>query len=183
MTGSRLHPATLLRPTAFWLAVGALPLLVNMMVWGVFVVPQRRQLSAWQEAQALITLKPKLASLVTDSHRLAMEWDRTAFRADDPSAVMQRIQRLAGQHGVQIKEISTQGEEGQATGHERTVAGFSTLPLDLEVSGSFSKIARWMNAVESQSCLQIDAWILAPEKDAGQASRLSVNLTAFLRAT
>ena len=178
--GSRFDPRTLIRSAAFWIALGALPVLLNVSIWKTFVVPQQAQLGAWREAQALITLKPKLASLVTESHQLAMAWDRTAFRADDPAAVTQRIQRLAGQHGVQIKEMATQG---QAKDHERIVPGFSTLPLDLEVTGSFSKIARWMNAVESQSCLQMDSWILTPDKEAGRASHLSVSLTAFLRET
>ncbi len=176
--GTQLNRRLLLRTAGLWLAVGGLPLLASAILWKGLVVPQRQQLIAWQEAQTLIALKPKLASLVMESRRLTAEWDRTGFQADDPSAVMQRIQRLAGEYGVKIKEISTQG---QAKGHERTLSGFSTMPIDLDVTGSFSKIARWMNAVESQPSLQIESWVLTPDKETEQASRLSVNLTAFLR--
>ena len=173
------------------------PALINSLIWIVLVVPQQSKLREWRAAQALTTLTPRLTALLTDTHAMLVEWQRMSFTKDDPSAAMQRIQRLAGQHHVQVKEIQTKesrgmgesdgkGEAKSKSQHatpatEPILSGYSTMPLELEVVGGFHKLAHWLSEVEAQAGFQVDSWTLAPGKDPGQPSRLTVQLTALLR--
>ena len=164
----------------WWIGLFVAPLLINGMVWKALVVPARNQLEAWQETATVRKLTPKFEALLVESRKILADWARSAFTSDDPSAVMQAIQRLAGVHHVRIKELSA---TGQPTGRSDQAASIGTLPLELEVTGRFSQLAHWMNGVEGQSGLQIDSWTLAPGQMAGQAHRLTIKMTAFLRTS
>ena len=162
-----------------WIALMAIPLVVNSVAWVTLVVPQRRELEVWRETQTVTELKPKLESLLAESHQMVTDWRRTAFTNDDPSAVMQAIQRLAGQHHVQIKELSA---SQAAVGHTAPLGSTSSvMPLELEVTGRFSQLAHWISDVEAQAGLQIDSWKLSSEEGADQFRRLTIKMSAFLQ--
>ena len=161
------------------LAVVIIPLAVNVAVWRALVVPQQVTLRAWQNAQVLTELQPKLEALLSDSRQTLTEWRRTTFASDDPSAVMQVVQRLAGHHHVELKQLSASGAVVSAA--HAALPSQGAVPMEVEATGRFGQLARWLSEVETQSGLQVDAWDLAPAKAADQSYRLTVKLTGFLR--
>ena len=166
--------SALIRSGGLWILFIAAPLLVNGIVWRGFVVPQRTQLLAWHDAKSLIALKPKLKELLAQSRQIRMEWAGTAFSKKDYAGVMQTIQQSAGRYGIQVTETRTKGESIQQS------AGQTTIPLELEVTGSFSKLARWMSDVETQEGFQIDSWTLKKTSEQVPQLQLSVKMTVYL---
>ena len=172
---TRVNILTILRSGGPWILFIAAPLLVNGIAWRGFVVPQRTQLLAWHDANSLIALKPKLKELLAQSRQIRMEWAGTAFSKKDYAGVMQSIQQSAGRYGVQVTETRTKGAAIQ-----QETAGQSAIPLELEVTGSFSKLARWMSDVEGQEGFQIDSWTLKKTSDQVPQVQLSVKMTVYL---
>lgn len=150
----------------------SLPLAVNLLVWRGVLVPQQRHRQALRQALAATEVKPALETALGEGHQLLAAWKATGFSASDPAAVMQTIQRLAGRHGLQIKELH---------GGSQHAAG-ETMPLELEVAGRFSKLAHWLSDVEQCAGLHIDTWTLTPGPEPGAPHRLTIKLTANLRA-
>ena len=161
-----------------WAALFAVPLILNGLLWAVLVRPPQQQLHQWRDTEALTELKPRLDSLIAESHRMLMDWERTAFSSDDPAAVTQAIDQLVGRHHVQRAEINTKNDESKGALGGR---GASEMSLTVGVTGRFSKLAHWMSDVEAQSGLQVDSWTLSAGEKPGDLHTLTVNLTAFLR--
>ena len=184
MNAPRISVRILMQSYGRWALVFAVPLLANLLLWRVLVEPQRASVGNARDAQAIATLKPQLESLTNQSRQLRAQSGQSAqsaFAQDDPSSVMQMVQRLAARHHVAVKELTSKGQTEKTPG--RSIAGYSTVPLDLQVSGRFNQLARWMSAVESQPGLQVESWTLSPGKDAADATTLTVALSAFLRTT
>ena len=164
---------TALRRTLSWALVLSLPLAVNLAVWRGVLAPQQRHRQAIRQALVAVEVKPTLESALAEGHRLLLAWKATEFTTSDPAAVMQAIQRLAGRHGLQIKELH---------GGPQQLSAGATMPLELEVTGRFGKLAHWLSDVEQCAGLHIDTWTLSPGPEPGQVHRLTVKLTANLRA-
>lgn len=162
--GTRWTLRTVATQYGRWLGLLAVPLLVNGFVWMFVVRPHQRQLEAWRQTTTVAALKPQLEALLTEGHRLAMDWTRTEFSSNDPTAVTQTIQRLGERHHVRINALSVKGDH-----------------VDLEALGNFGKLSRWMSEVEAQSGLQIESWTLTPDTEFDRPHRLAVSLTAFLK--
>ena len=173
MTAQAAASRTALRRVLSWALVLSLPLAVNLAVWRGLLVPQQRHRHTIRQALVATEVQPTLESALTGGHRILAAWKATGFSASDPAAVMQEIQRLAGRHGLRIKELHG--------GPEQMGAG-TTMPLELEVTGRFSKLAHWLSDVESRAGLQIDTWMLTPGSEPGGQHRLTIKLTADLRA-
>jgi len=159
-----------------WAVLFAAPLILNGLIWSLLVRPPQWQLAQWRNAQSLTELKPKLDALLTESRRMLMDWERTAFTNDDPAAVTQAIERLAGRHHVQIVAINTKQDSSERSTREMTATS-----LTVDASGRFSKLAHWMSDVGTQSGLQVDSWTMTAGNKPGDPHKLTVNLTAFLR--
>jgi hypothetical protein len=192
---ARLNIQVLIRSYGLWVGLLAIPLIVNSAIWMSSVVPQQAKLQEWRDTQALTELMPKLNGLLRESYQLVMGRKHTNFTREDPSVVMQTVQRLAEAHRVQIKELQTKGQ--QAKGRQKkgpmivkgetiaqakgVLSGFSTMALNLEVTGHFNKLAHWISDIEAQSGLQVDSWTLTPGEAPNTPHQLTVTLTAFLR--
>ena len=163
--------SAILRQAPRWVFVWSVPLAVNLAIWRGVLVPQQRHRQAIQQALATTEIKPSLEAALTEGRALLGAWQATEFTASDPSAVMQTIERLAGRHGLHIKELHSGSQ--QAAG--------ATMPLELEVTGRFSKLAHWLSDVERSAGLQIDTWALTPSTEPGEPHRLTIKLTATLR--
>jgi len=107
------------------------------------------------------------------------DWRRSSFTSDDPAAVMQAVERLAGRHHVQLKQLSAVGTTASA--EHATGSANGVIPVEVEATGRFNQLAHWMSDVEARSGLQMDSWELAPIKTAEQSYRLTVRMTAFLQ--
>ena len=176
-----------------WPELLLIPLAINGMAWGLLYSPAKKRLQTWREVQALVEEKPRLEQLLRESHEIQATWEPTLFSKGNPSEVVEAIQKLAGLHGVEIASIHTQndaaapksGKKSMGAGHGRDAAqrvpGFSTMAVHLELVGGFGKLARWVSDVESQYGLQIDAWTINGGKDPGQPSRMTLQMTAFLK--
>ena len=173
---ARVNLRLILRSSGLWLAVIAVPLAVNLFLWKALVVPQRNQLLTWRNEQRLTELKPKLAALVSESDAMLNHLDRTSLH-DDPSEAIQILQRLADRHRLQLKELSVQG--AQTKGKTDSRAG-SSVPVNVRVSGRFSKLAHWLSDVEGQTGLRIDSWTLEPGEEPGDVHQLNVQLSALV---
>jgi hypothetical protein len=170
---------TIVRLSGKWVALLVLPIVANIFVWRVVVVPQQATLNDWRDTQAMIQLKPKLAALVSESGPLLKQWEQTGFEEGDSAAVMQTLQRLADRHRVQVKELTAQGRQKQAKAAPAAPSG--TVPVSLQVSGRFSKLAHWISDVESTAGLQIDDWSMSPGQGKGEPHQMTVSITAFTR--
>ncbi len=166
----KINSRKLARFYGSWLAFVAAPLIINGLVWKSYVVPQQATLHAWRDAQAVAESRPKLKTLLSESYQLRLNWGKASFTKDYPS-VMQVIQRSAGTHSVQVKETRMKGQQSQGDTEKQTI------PLELEVTGSFSKLARWMSDIESQYGFRVDSWTL--EKSSEASPQLSVRMTVF----
>ena len=177
MTIRRWKPRQSFKSYLPWAALFAVPLALNGLIWAALARPPQRQLAQWLDTAAATGLKPQLAELLAESRRVLMEWERTDFTTDDPSAVTQTVERLARQHRVQLGAINA--KPGEADAH--APGGAAPASLTVDVSGRFSKLAQWMSDVERQSGLQIESWTMAAGATPGDPHKLTVNLTAFLR--
>ena len=90
------------------------------------------------------------------------------------------VQQSAERYGLQVNKISVQ-ERGEWQGRG-SVSGLSPLSLELDVTGNFGKVARWMSDLETQSGMQIDSWTLTAGADPGEPHKLGIKLTAFVRS-
>ena len=160
-----------IRRYGLWIIFLAVPLIVNGIVWKGFVIPQQKRVNAWREAKTVSEVKPKLKILLAESHQVRLDWGKASFTKDYPS-VMQLIQQLAGRHSVHVTETRMKGQEAQGA------AGGQTIPLELEVSGSFSKLARWMSDIESQYGFRIESWSVG-KPSSGDLPELTLKLTVF----
>ena len=182
---TRLSLRILIQSYGRWALIFAIPLLANILLWHALVAPQRAGVHEARDAQSIAALKPALETLAAQGRALRAKAGQMQFTSQDPSAVMQMVQRLAGRHQVQVTELSSKGQGAQG-GEARAahhMTGFEAMPLELQVTGRFRTLARWLSAVESQPGLQVESWALAPETDAGQGAQLTLTLTAFLRKT
>jgi len=157
-----------IRTYGYWLIFLAVPLLVNGLVAATFVAPQKVKLQDWRDAKTLAAIKPKLKTLLAESHQVRMEQLEGGTTLQDAQSAMQALQKSAGRNGVQITETRLQGERTQSSG---------SIPLELEVTGAFNKLARWMSEVESQNTFQINSWTLSTQN---QNLRLSIKMNAFV---
>ena len=171
-----------------WLALALIPLAVNLVLWHLLYVPQRAALWKQRQAWILVEKKPEIETLLKESHKLRASWEPTQFSRKDPSAAVEAIQQMVGRYGLQIRNLQTQGSGGRAgmpaaagKNAAARVPGFSTMPISLELAGSFNKLARWMTDVESQYGFQIDSWQITGSGELGSLSRMTVQVTAFLR--
>lgn len=147
-----------------------LPLAINLALYLAVVRPLQAKVVGLRQARMLSSLKPALESALTDAGRLLAPWRSTGFSASDPSVVMQTLQQLATTHGVRITALNSAAEiPGAAT----------SLPLDLEVSGHFGRLAHWLGDLETRSGFRVDSWAFASVQ--GDSQRLTVKLTALLR--
>lgn len=159
-----------LRSYSLWVVFLAVPLVVNGLAWSAFVVPQKKALGAWQDAQAVTEVKPKLKALLAENYQLRLDSGKASFAKDYPS-VMQLLQQSAGRQGVQIKETTMKGQEAQSLGKQ-------ALPLELRVTASFGKLARWMGDLESQYGFQIESWSVE-KPSSGDVPELTLKMTVF----
>ena len=159
-----------IRTYGLWAAFIAIPLMVNGLVTATLVTPQKVKLQDWRDAKTLAVLKPKLKELLAESRQARMaQVEGGTILLQDAQGAMQSLQKSAGRNNVQITETRMQGEEARSS---------NSILLELEVTGAFNKLARWMSDVESQSTFQINSWNLKPATD--QPLHLSIKITAFV---
>lgn len=170
-----------------WLAIILIPLAVNVIIWRALVVPQQANLQAWRNTRALTELQPTLAALLAQTHHTLAEWQRTSFASDDPSAVMQTLRQLAGRHHVDVRQLNVSAVTAETADPKTPLAEASpaggSVPADVQATGRFNQLARWMSDVETQSGLQVESWQLVPGKAPEQSCQLTVKMTAFLQGT
>lgn len=183
LTNTRVNPAVVARQYGGLALALAAAVGLNAALWACFVLPQRAKVDAWLEAKRMAESKPKLEALLTQSRALLQDGQQVQFTRQDPAVVMQTLQRLAGTHRVQVTQLQTEGQDGRSPKEERALAGLTSMPLRLQLAGSFSKLARWISAVESQPEFQIESLTLAPsESDSSSRSvNCTLSVTAYLR--
>lgn len=183
---SWLDSQTLMKRYGIGAAILILPLLVNGFLWKSFTLPQQARLREWREKRLFIELKPKLEAVLGESRQLLIGWEKASFVREDPAAAIQAIQRLVGRHRVEIKEIRAEEDESlrqDAKQAQRATPGFSTMSLNLAVTGSFDRLARWISGVEAQPGLQINSWELESGEESNQPHSFTGDITVFLRGT
>ena len=168
----------------FWGVLVIAPLLVNVLIWKSWALPQTARLRAGEEMKKMTVLQPKFEALLGEMHQLLGDWKKSVFTKDDPSRAMQVIQKLGALSHVDIKEIRSKGQKfsekkpGQANAD---LSGYSEVSMDLEVRGSFGRLMRWMSEVEKQGGLEIDSWKIVPGEKPDEPHKLTLGINVFLK--
>ena len=167
------RPRGTLRSLGRRAALLAVPLALNLVIYAGAVRPLQASVTTSRQARRLNTLRPALESAVTESSHILALWRRTGFSASDPSAVMETLRQLATTHGVHIATLDSGAQ---------TTAGGTSMPLELEVSGRFGRLAHWLGDLETRSGFRIESWAFARNgQEARDPERLTIKLTALLR--
>ena len=153
-------------------ALLALPLALNLVIYAGAVQPLQAKVTTSHQVRLLNALKPALESSLTESSQILAAWRRSGFSTSDPSAVMQMLRQLAATHGVHIATLDSGAQ---------TTAGGTSMPLELEVSGRFGRLAHWLGDLETRSGFRIESWAFARGQEARDPERLTIKLTALLR--
>lgn len=147
-----------------WAVLLAVPPLVNCAIWMTLVIPQQQQEQSQHSMRTMTELKPKLEAVLKTSSRLAMAARQSQAASDDPSASLQLVQRLADSQHVRLTALK---------------AGGKAAALDVEASGRFSKLARWLGDIEAQPGLLIESWTIAPGEQFGDPTHATVKLSTM----
>ena len=147
-----------------WALVLLVPPLVNGALWVTLVIPQQRREQSQRSMRTMTDLKPKLETLLNASSRLVAAAKQPGGASDDPSAAIQRVQRLADRHRVRLSTLK---------------AGGKAAALDVEATGRFSKLARWLGDVEAQPGLRIESWNMTPGEQFGGPAHATVKLSTM----
>ena len=145
-----------------WALVLAVPPLVNCAIWVTLVIPQHRQEQSRRSMRMMTELKPKLDTLLDTSSRLVTAAKQSWRDSKDHSAAIQLVQRLADRQHVRLSTLK---------------AGGKAAALDVEASGRFSKLARWLGDVEAQPGLLIESWNITPGEQPGEPAHATVKLS------
>ena len=169
-----------------WAVLAVVPLLANAMLWKFAVAPSIKKWHRLKDMGSIVQMKPKLESLLEESNQLLVDWQSQSSIQEGPTAALLKLQKLAADHRVQIKEVNT--KEIQAFNHSKSVeptGGFSALscmPVTLQVTGTYHNLARWIHAVENKPGIQINDWSLAPPQGQEHGCRLDVDMNMILRS-
>lgn len=169
-----------------WALLALVPLFVNLFFWEIGTVPSEARFRSLQTTLKLAEMKPELESLLTEGARLLAEGEEQSFVREDPAMGMKELQKLAGDFGVQIKEIrmnEAPSLEVMAAAAKKPAPDFMKIPVELEVAGTYNKLIGWMSAVEKEPSLQIETWSLASPKKQEETTRLSMNLSVIFKNT
>ena len=151
----------------------ATPVAANVLVWTLLVQPQHAKTQAARDRHAVAEFKPRLQALIGEADAALAEWQREAFSASDPTRVVEAMRRLAGTHRVSVEDVQT-----DAVASQPRPAGVIPLPVSVRATGSFSKLARWLSALEAHPGLRIEQLSIAPA--ASGQSVASLKMTALL---
>ena len=160
------------------------PLVLNLFLWRSFVTPQQGRLRQSVEGRTLAEAKPKLEALLGKSQQLLKNWKQSAFSKEDPAQAMQVIQKIGMKHHVQIQEIRSAGQQASQNSSaeaKQAIPGFSEMPVELEVKGSFGKLVRWLGDIENESGLEVESWEIVPAKYPDEPHKLMVDLKVLLQ--
>ena len=169
----------LMKKYGVWMAFAGIPIFANVFLWQTLCVPLHQKLGQLKNTESLLRLKPEVESLLDQSGGLLAAWERNGFSDQNPTGVVKEVQKLAGDHRVQIKQVSMNDSEIGAV--ENTSSAFTKTSITLEVVGSYNKLARWLSAIESKPGVKIGSWSLARSGEGNQTSRLNLNMEVLLK--
>lgn len=157
-----------------WIVLFALPLVVNVVLWMAYVAPQTQRLDTAKRKDAMLTLVPRVETLLKDSRNAIVAWERSGLRGGDATAALQALRRLADKHRVQLGELAS-NRAGARGGRDRSA---QTPTVKVEATGRYSRLARWLSAVERQAGLQVESWSIVPD---GDELLLTAEVTAIMK--
>ena len=164
---NRFTVQTFTRVYGKWVVLFAIPLVVNVALWAIYVSPQKKQLENVRRNDAMYTLVPKAERLLKESHQATVAWERSGPPRGDASTAIQSIRRLADQHSVQLRELAAE-------------RGSNSPLVNVQASGRFSRLALWLSAMERQPGLQVESWSVVSD---GGELKLTAEVTAVLKDT
>ena len=173
----------MIKRAGLWTALLVFPWTVNLFTWNQLSLPQLNQLKVWRERTSLTELKPKMEAAIEGARPLLIDWERTCFMKEDPSAAIQVIERLARQHRIEIKEIRANDQSAFGVKDSKqadSLPGFLALPVTVEAQGGFDALSRWVSELEGYPSLRIDTASFASGKASNQPHSLILHLTAYL---
>ena len=159
-----------MRSLAACVGLAIVPVALNLAIWRGWLVPKQARVRLLQEASVAASAKPELASLLKDSQGLAAQWKGANLGERDAFSATRRVEQIAASKRVTIMTISAKpGQQG-------------SVPIEVEATGRFNPLARWLAELEAQAGLQVDEWSFAPPDKPGQPERLKIELTAKVGA-
>ena len=166
-----------MKTARLWIGIFLVPLLFNAFVRFAIFGPLQKRLGFLQTKYAFVQDRPRLEAALQESDRILQDWEQGVFPAGDSTAVNAAVERLAKQCRIQVAEVKTK-PAGQSS-----VPGISVQALDVELLGSFHRLARWVSDVEAHPGFQIESFTIAPGKESDLSVQLTSKMTALMRGT
>jgi len=166
-----------MKTARLWLGLILIPLLFNALVRFAIFEPLQKRLGSLQTRYAFVQDRPRLEAALRQSDELLQSWAQGVFPAGDTAAVNAAIERLAKQYHLQVGRV-----QGKVTG-QSPVPGISTESLDVELAGSFHKLARWVGDVEAHPGFQIESFTFTPGKESNLLVHVTGKMTALMRGS
>ncbi len=167
------------RVRLFFLLGFLLPIVINLLTVHFFVEPLKKKVAGLSELAALVELKPRMETLIAGSNELMAQKVAKGQPPTDAGSVLKEIRGLARSHKVEIKELRVQNTEnakGVAPDKALEAAGLKKVALSMDITGSYSKVARWLASLDQKMEIRVDDLTLTPSSAGGCQLRLELKL-------
>lgn len=165
----------------FLLGLLLVPLVVNFLVFQFFLKPRRQEVKNLQGLTSLVKLKPRIEALIAESNELMAQKVAKVEPGRDVNPVLKEIRGLAREHKVEVRELRVRTETGggKAGAQGTEVAGYKKVSVSMDMAGNYSRIARWLAALDRKMEIRVEDFTLEPSS-AGDC-QLRLDLVILLR--
>ena len=157
------------------------PLVLNGLIWNGLVRPERRTLKKLVTVVKLKELKPRLETLLAQSESVFRRWEVAGL-----TEAMGEIRQSAKANLVQIKNVDSSishlmAPAGGAREPDGYARRFIQIPINVDATGSYSRLTRWMDLIEEKTYFTVDSWILKPPAEPGGECSLQAQFILVMR--
>lgn len=153
-----------LKPYLAGAAVILAPFFIQLMMWNGFAQPPRQKVMELKNVEKLFELRTQLQEVTREGRELFKKWGDASFKESNPSDILKLVQDLARLEGVLIKQVRI-SYENTNKGKKGNPGDVLKVPVTLDVSGNYHKLAQWVSRIENRSELEITNWSLAHEEN------------------
>jgi type II secretory pathway component PulM len=146
------------------------PLAINAVVWSAVLTPLQANLQRLRNLEAATEMRPQLEKMIRESDGILQTWSTTSFGRDDVAAVSPAIRRSAARQHLTLTDIK-ESSGGMFTGP-------NVRSLEVQASGRFNKLARWMSDLEKGAGFVVDSCSM--KGDGTGNCTMTLRVTAFL---
>jgi hypothetical protein len=142
-----------------------IPIVINLLALHAFVEPLKKKVADLGSLAALVELKPRMEALIAESNELMAQRVVKSLLSNDAGVALTEIRELAKIHKLEVKELHIKNAEttqGSPRDKALEAAGFKKIELSLDITGHYSKIARWLASLDQKMAIRVDDFTLTP---------------------